>query len=61
MAIQSQTVAASNVLSYLLQCRDALQQDSDAFNKKIAELVNEAQKMKSGLKRQPTKRSSGLS
>lgn len=59
-AIRAQTIAASQLLSYLLQCRDALQQDSDAFNKKIADLVSEAQRMKSGIRRTPAKRGSGM-
>lgn len=59
-AIRTQTVAASQLLSYLLQSRDALQQDSDAFNKNIADLVNEAQRIKSGMKRTPAKRGSGF-
>lgn len=59
-AIRSQTIAATNLLTYLLQCRDALQQDSDAFNKMIAGMVNEAQRMKSGMKKPPPKRGSAL-
>ncbi|KIM25515.1 hypothetical protein M408DRAFT_331080 [Serendipita vermifera MAFF 305830] len=59
-AIRAQTVAASQLLSYLLQSRDALQQDSDAFNKNIADLVNEAQRIKSGMRRTPAKRGSGM-
>lgn len=59
-AIRAQTVAASHLLSYLLQSRDALQQDSDAFNKKIADLVSEAQRMKSSARRMPAKRGSGM-
>ncbi|KAG8834057.1 hypothetical protein FRC17_009620, partial [Serendipita sp. 399] len=60
VAIRSQIAAASNLLSYLLQCREALQQDSDIFNKKIAEMVGEAQRMKSGSKKLPVKRGSGM-
>jgi hypothetical protein len=55
-AIRSQTVSASSLLSFLLQSRDALQQDSELYNKKIAEMVNEAQKLKLGSKRQTVKR-----
>ncbi|KAL5530118.1 hypothetical protein ACEPAF_6375 [Sanghuangporus sanghuang] len=46
--IRSLTVQTSSLLAYLLQQRDALQQDSETYNKLIAELVGEAQKMKSG-------------
>ncbi|PVF96472.1 hypothetical protein CPB86DRAFT_775753 [Serendipita vermifera] len=55
-ALQSQTLAASNLLTYLLQSREALQQESDAFNQRIAELVNEAQRMKSGTRRQTSRK-----
>jgi hypothetical protein len=59
-ALQAQTIAASNLLTYLLQSREALQQESDAFNQKIAELVNEAQRMKSGTRRQTTRRGGAM-
>ncbi|CAE6492368.1 hypothetical protein AG1IA_00291 [Rhizoctonia solani AG-1 IA] len=42
------TTSTSALLSHLLQQREALQQDSETYNKLIAELVGEAQKMKSG-------------
>ncbi|KAG6868168.1 hypothetical protein C0993_006836 [Termitomyces sp. T159_Od127] len=44
----AQTTAASMLLTYLLQSREALRQDSETYNGLIAELVGEAQKMKSG-------------
>ncbi|KAL0949317.1 hypothetical protein HGRIS_009393 [Hohenbuehelia grisea] len=46
--IRSQTANTSALLTYLLQTRDALQQDSETYNKLIAELVGEAQKIKTG-------------
>ncbi|PCH41465.1 hypothetical protein WOLCODRAFT_137405 [Wolfiporia cocos MD-104 SS10] len=46
--MQSQTVRTSAVLTYLLQTRDALRQDSETYNKLIGELVGEAQKIKTG-------------
>ncbi|KAF8338723.1 uncharacterized protein EI90DRAFT_3144153 [Cantharellus anzutake] len=48
--LQALTLSTSELLSYLLQQRDALQQDSEAYNKLIGGLVVEAQKMKSGAK-----------
>ncbi|QRW01559.1 hypothetical protein RhiLY_00556 [Ceratobasidium sp. AG-Ba] len=42
------TSSSSALLSHLLQQREALQQDSETYNGLIAELVGEAQKMKSG-------------
>ncbi|KAI0082412.1 hypothetical protein K474DRAFT_1579855, partial [Panus rudis PR-1116 ss-1] len=47
-AIREQTVQTSTLLTYLLQTRDALQQDSETYNKLIGEMVGEAQKMKTG-------------
>ncbi|CAE6420198.1 unnamed protein product [Rhizoctonia solani] len=41
------TTSTSALLSHLLQQREALQQDSETYNGLIAELVGEAQKMKS--------------
>lgn len=59
--IRAQTSNTSALLTHLLQTKDALQQDSDMYNKLIAELVGEAQKMKSGvLGRTPTRRGSGM-
>ncbi|KAF6762176.1 hypothetical protein DFP72DRAFT_878193 [Ephemerocybe angulata] len=47
--LRIQTANTSNVLTYLLQSRDALQQDSETYNGLIANLVSEmAQKVKSG-------------
>lgn len=46
--LQSQTASTSALLTYLLQTRDALQQDSETYNKLIGELVGEAQKIKTG-------------
>ncbi|KAH9482768.1 hypothetical protein JR316_0004868 [Psilocybe cubensis] len=46
--IRLQTANTSNLLTYLLQSRDALQQDSETYNGLIAEMVGEAQKLKSG-------------
>jgi hypothetical protein len=58
--LKLQTENVSKLLTYLLQTRDALQQDSEMFNKQIGELVLEAQKMKTtnkgGL---PSKRGTG--
>lgn len=44
--LELQTANVSTLLTYLLQARDALQQDSEMFNKQIGELILEAQKMK---------------
>ncbi|KAG6854909.1 hypothetical protein C0991_012099, partial [Blastosporella zonata] len=46
--LRVQTAATSALLTHLLQSREALQQDSETYNGLIAELVGEAQKMKSG-------------
>lgn len=47
--LKAQTANTSNLLTYLLQSRDALQQDSETYNGLIANLVSEmAQKVKSG-------------
>jgi len=54
--IQQQIAQTSEVLTYVLRTRDALQQDSETYNGLIAELVGEAQKMKSG--RGPTRTAS---
>ncbi|KIK67826.1 hypothetical protein GYMLUDRAFT_36603 [Collybiopsis luxurians FD-317 M1] len=56
---RSQTANTNALLTYLLQTRDALQQDSETYNGLIAELVGEAQRMKSGKKPQ-NKRGSGM-
>lgn len=49
--LKQQTAHTSNLLTYLLQSRDALQQDSETYNGLIAEMVGEAQKLKSGKQR----------
>ncbi len=46
--LREQTAQTSALLTYLLQTRDALQQDSETYNKLIGELVGEAQKIKTG-------------
>ncbi|KDR83922.1 hypothetical protein GALMADRAFT_110961 [Galerina marginata CBS 339.88] len=46
--IRTQTANTSSLLTYLLQSRDVLQQDSETYNGLIAEMVGEAQKLKSG-------------
>ncbi|KAG6916711.1 hypothetical protein DXG01_005660 [Tephrocybe rancida] len=45
--LRAQTAATSALLTHLLQSREALQQDNETYNGLIAELVGEAQKMKS--------------
>lgn len=59
--LRLETTNTSSLLTYLLQTRDALQQDSETYNRLIAELVNEAQKTKSGKSRGGVKRSGTLS
>ncbi|KIK92290.1 hypothetical protein PAXRUDRAFT_584477 [Paxillus rubicundulus Ve08.2h10] len=59
--LRSETTNTSSLLTYLLQTRDALQQDSETYNKLIAELVSEAQKSKTGKGRTAGKRSGTLS
>lgn len=54
--LRTETTNASSLLTHLLQTRDALQQDSETYNKLIAELVSEAQK-NSGQSRTGVKRS----
>lgn len=44
--LRTQTQNTSALLTYVLQTKDALQQDSETYNKLIGELVGEAQKMK---------------
>ncbi|KAF9491361.1 hypothetical protein BDN71DRAFT_1452966 [Pleurotus eryngii] len=59
--IRSQTANTSAVLTHSLQAKDALQQNSETYNKLIAELVGEAQKIKTGAKvRTPIRRGSGM-
>ncbi|THH14388.1 hypothetical protein EW146_g5929 [Bondarzewia mesenterica] len=61
-SLQAQTSKTSALLTYLLQTRDALQQDSETYNKLIGELVGEAQKMKTGIGKGRTamRRDSGI-
>ena len=59
-SLRALTASTSDLLSHLLQTRDALQQDSDTYNGLIAELVGEAQKMKTGGAKKPTKRGSAF-
>ncbi|KAJ7904737.1 hypothetical protein B0H14DRAFT_3079529 [Mycena olivaceomarginata] len=59
-SLRSQTVTTSTLLSHLLQTRDSLQQDSETYNKLIAELVSEAQKIKTVKGRNPARRGSGM-
>jgi len=54
--IKLQTDNLLTLLTYLLQARDALQQDSETFNKQIGELILEAQKMKTTNKGGPPSR-----
>ncbi|KAJ3741487.1 hypothetical protein DFH05DRAFT_1506282 [Lentinula detonsa] len=56
---RAQTANTNALLTFLLQTRDALQQDSETYNGLIAELVGEAQRIKSG-KKLPTRRGSGM-
>ncbi|KAH6915052.1 hypothetical protein BKA70DRAFT_1257849 [Coprinopsis sp. MPI-PUGE-AT-0042] len=57
--LKMQTANVSSLLTYLLQSRDALQQDSDTYNGLIGGLVSQmAQKVKSG---KPPTRSGSLS
>lgn len=58
---REQTAHTSALLTYLLQMRDALQQDSETYNKLIGELVGEAQKIKTGKRTGSLRRGSGMS
>ncbi|KAH9977842.1 hypothetical protein BGW80DRAFT_1284455 [Lactifluus volemus] len=58
--LRTQTHNTSALLTYLLQTRDALQQDSETYNSLIAELVGEAQKMKTIVGRTNSRRGSGV-
>ncbi|KAI0346805.1 hypothetical protein BDW22DRAFT_1366848 [Trametopsis cervina] len=58
--LRTHTASASASLMYLLQTRDALQQDAETYNKLIGELVGEAQKIKTG-KRAASRRGSAMS
>ncbi|KAF8195664.1 hypothetical protein K438DRAFT_1587143 [Mycena galopus ATCC 62051] len=59
-SLRSQTASTSALLSHLLQTRESLQQDSETYNGLIAELVGEAQKIKTAKGRTPTRRGSGM-
>ncbi|KAJ7490366.1 hypothetical protein B0H11DRAFT_2191593 [Mycena galericulata] len=59
-ALRSQTATTSALLSHLLQTRESLQQDSETYNGLIAELVGEAQKIKTAKGRTPNRRGSGM-
>ncbi|KAF9534748.1 hypothetical protein CPB83DRAFT_802934 [Crepidotus variabilis] len=52
--IKAQTANTSDLLTYLLQSRDALQQDSETYNGLIAEMVGQAQSLRSGKPRTPS-------
>ncbi|KAK7470428.1 hypothetical protein VKT23_001854 [Stygiomarasmius scandens] len=61
--MRAQTANTSALLTYLLQTRDALQQDSETYNGLIAELVGEAQRIKTGSKGRnsmPIRKGSGM-
>ncbi|EMD40912.1 hypothetical protein CERSUDRAFT_111498 [Gelatoporia subvermispora B] len=58
--LKSQTENTSSLLTYLLQMRDALQHDSETYNKLIGELVGEAQRIKTGKRTAPIRRGSGM-
>ncbi|KAJ7639021.1 hypothetical protein FB45DRAFT_418502 [Roridomyces roridus] len=58
-ALRAQTATTSALLSHLLQTRESLQQDSETYNKLIAELVSEAQKVKTVKGRTPSRRGTG--
>ncbi|CAK5262837.1 unnamed protein product [Mycena citricolor] len=55
-ALRAQTANTSALLSHLLQTREALQQDSETYNGLIAELVGEAQKIKTTKGRTPSRK-----
>ena len=57
--LQTQTQNTSALLTHLLQTKDALQQDSETYNKLIGELVGEAQKMKTVGGKSLSRRGSG--
>ena len=59
--LKEQTAQTSALLTYLLQTRDALQQDSETYNKLIGELVAEAQKAKVGKRTGNVRRGSAMS
>ena len=59
--LKEQTAQTSALLTYLLQTRDAIQQDSETYNKLIVELVAEAQKAKTGKRTGSLRRGSAMS
>ncbi|KAJ6628869.1 hypothetical protein B0H10DRAFT_1940237 [Mycena sp. CBHHK59/15] len=59
-SLHSQTLSTSTLLSHLLQTRESLQHDSETYNGLIAELVGEAQKIKTAKGRTPIRRGSGM-
>jgi len=58
--LRVQTANTSSLLTYLLQTRESLQQDSETYNKLIGELVGEAQKIKTGKGRSSSRRGTGM-
>ena len=61
-SLRGLTAMSSNLLSYLLQKRDSLQQESERYNGLIADLISkESRKLKGGgAKAKPVKRGSGF-
>jgi hypothetical protein len=57
--LRMETQNTSALLTYVLQTKDALQQDSETYNKLIGELVGEAQKMKTVGGKSLSRRGSG--
>lgn len=55
-SLRGLTTTTQELLSHLLQEREALQQDSETYNALIAELVSEAQQQKMGGRKKPVKR-----
>ena len=59
--IRLQTADTSSLLAHLLQTRDSLELDSEMYNGLIAEMVGEAQKLKSGKpQRTSSRRGTGI-
>lgn len=59
-SLKEETAQVSALLTYLLQARDSLQQDSETYNKLIAEMVGEAQKIKTGKRVAGNRRGSAM-
>lgn len=55
-SLRGLTETTQELLSHLLQEREALQQDSETYNALIGELVSEAQQQKMGGRKKPVKR-----